>query len=483
MSLFQALLNVPPEVIEIQNKLLSHDDTDVETEILKRDELSQIVQRVNREAEKNVINASNLISPIIEETYAAGFNWCLEMIKNSNHFASLSGDLEINRAIAYLRNHKSPEAAIDALKSFDKRENRVASLAYTNLAFIYFFLESNELAESQALQGRDCDMYSAMANVNMGNCSFSKGMYEKAKEFYNLALDNDSSCIEALYNLGLAHKKLGHLDEALTCFTKLQMIISNYPDVLYQIGRIHELSGDLDQAVDSYLQLLGIVPSDVGVLQKLADIFDAENDKQQAFHYYSETYRYCPSNVVALDWLGEYFVELRLPEKAIVYFEKAALVQPEEPKWKLLVGSCYRQAGNYQQALRIYKRVLQLFPNNTDCLKLLVRIGRDLGLKETDEYVEKLKKLEKVRLQRNISGALLKKGNSSSRSSSRTNSSNQLSMMSQADDHNKKNSFEYNDPLGPVTSDRPRTSASNKTVTRPEDDFGDDDLNEDLLPL
>lgn len=480
---FQALLNVAPEVTEIQNKLLSQDDADVQTEVLRRDELSQIVQRVNREAEKNVINASNLISPIIEETYAAGFNWCLEMIKNSNHFASLSGDLEINRAIAYLRNHKSPEAAIDALKSFDKRENRVASLAYTNLAFIYFFLENNELAESQALQGRDCDMYSAMANVNMGNCSFAKGMYEKAKEFYNLALDNDSSCIEALYNLGLAHKKMGHLDEALTCFTKLQMIITNYPDVLYQIGRIHELSGDVEQAVDSYLQLLGIVPSDVGVLQKLADIFDAENDKQQAFHYYSETYRFCPSNVVALDWLGEYFVELRLPEKAIVYFEKAALVQPEEPKWRLLVGSCYRQAGNYQQALRIYKRVLQLFPNNMDCLKLLVRIGRDLGLKETEEYVEKLKKLEKVGTQRNISSSLLKKGNSSSRSSSRTNSSNQLSIMSQSDNHNRKNGFDYNDPLGPVINDRPRTSASNKTVPRIDDDFGDDDLNEDLLPL
>lgn len=481
---FQAMLNIPLEVTEMQSKLMSQDDADVQTEILKRDELSQIIQRIRREAEKNVITTSNLISPVIEETYATGFNWCLEMIKNSDHFSSLSGDLEVNKAVAYLRNHRSPETAIDALKSFDKRENRVASLAYTNLAFIYFFLENLELSESQALLGRECDMYSAVANVNMGNCSFAKGAYEKAKEFYNLALENDSSCIEALYNLGLAHKKTDHLDESLACFSKLQAIINSHPDVLYQIAHIHELLGDTDQAVEWYLQLLGITFSDVGVLQKLADLFDNDNDKQQAFHYYSEAYRYYPSNLPVLDWLGEYFIELRLSERAVTYFEKAALVQPEEPKWKLLVGSCYRQAGNYQQALQVYKKILQLFPNNTDCLKLLIRIGRDLGLKETNEYVERLATVEKAIAQRSQYSAGGRKRGSGSRSSSRTNSSN-VSASSQGNAFGKKNEFEYSDPLGPLVNDRPRTSASNKlhSNSHEEEEFGDEELDVDLLPL
>ncbi|XKL66407.1 hypothetical protein PGB90_009827 [Kerria lacca] len=481
---FQALLNIPLEVTEIQNKLITEDNNaDVKIEILKRDELSHIIEKIRQEGEKSIITASNLISPIIEETYAAGFNWCLEMIKNSEYFSSLSGDLEINKAVAYLRNVKSPETAIDALKSFDKRENRVASLAYSNLAFIYFFLDNLELSEKQALQSRECDMYSAVANINMGNCFFSKKIYEKAKEFYNLALENDSSCIEALYNLGLAHKKTGLMEESLTCFKKLHAIVNNLPDVLYQIGNIYELSGDIEQAVEWYLQLLGIIPSDIGILQKLADIYDNENDKQQAYHYYSETYRYYPSNVVVLDWLGEYFAELRLSEKAITYFEKAALVQPQEPKWKLLVGSCYRQAGNYQKALHIYKKVLHDFPNNTDSLKLLIRVGRDLSLKETNEYVEKLKKIEKSITQRNnYSGGTRIKGNDVSLPSSRTNSSNKPSRTNQSAE---KDEFDYVDPVGPLINDRPRTSVSNKLLSYSHEDeeFGDDDLNDDLLPL
>ena len=42
----------------------------------------------------------------------------------------------------------------------------------------------------------------SIALVNKGNVIFKKGDYEKAREFFREALQNDSSCIEALYNLG-----------------------------------------------------------------------------------------------------------------------------------------------------------------------------------------------------------------------------------------------------------------------------------------
>ena len=38
--------------------------------------------------------------------------------------------------------------------------------------------------------------------MNKGNVLFHKGDYEKAREYYREALNNDSSCVEALYNLG-----------------------------------------------------------------------------------------------------------------------------------------------------------------------------------------------------------------------------------------------------------------------------------------
>ena len=70
---------------------------------------------------------------------------------------------------------------------------------------------------------------------------------EKAKEFYVVALENDASCVEALYNLGLSNKKLGLYEEALEGFFKLQSIVRNHSEVVYHIANIFELMGDLDQ--------------------------------------------------------------------------------------------------------------------------------------------------------------------------------------------------------------------------------------------
>lgn len=88
---------------------------------------------------------------------------------------------------------------------------------------------------------------------------------------------------------------------------------------------------------------------------------------------YFKAYRYLPSEIKVLDWLGAYYVTHRVPEKAIPFYERAALMQPYETKWLLLIGSCHRRAGNYQAALNTYKNVLEKFPDNIDCKLFLLK--------------------------------------------------------------------------------------------------------------
>ena len=52
--------------------------------------------------------------------------------------------------------------------------------------------------------------------------------------------------------------------------------------------------------------------------------------------------------------------------------------------------------GNYQQALSCYKNIHRRFPESVDCLKFLVRLTTDLGLKEAQDYSLKLRKAEKT---------------------------------------------------------------------------------------
>ena len=70
-----------------------------------------------------------------------------------------------------------------------------------------------------------------------------------------------------------------------------------------------------------------------------------------------------------------------MSEKAIGYFERASLMQPDEVKWRLMISSCYRRSGNYHKAMETYKATHIKFPENVECLRFLVKLSTDMGLK------------------------------------------------------------------------------------------------------
>jgi intraflagellar transport protein 88 len=62
----------------------------------------------------------------------------VDAIKASSH-SLLASDLEINKAVMFLKQKELSQAA-DALRAFEKKETKVASAAATNLAFIHFLV-------------------------------------------------------------------------------------------------------------------------------------------------------------------------------------------------------------------------------------------------------------------------------------------------------------------------------------------------------
>lgn len=88
---------------------------------------------------------------------------------------------------------------------------------------------------------------------------------------------------------------------------------------------------------------------------------------------------------------------MQVVERALSYFERAALLQPNEPKWSMMVAGCHRRGGNMHKALTMYQRVHALHPDNAECLRFLVRLCTELGMREAQDYVLELKRLEKAR--------------------------------------------------------------------------------------
>lgn len=88
---------------------------------------------------------------------------------------------------------------------------------------------------------------------------------------------------------------------------------------------------------------------------------------------------------------------MQVVEKALVFFDKASLMQPSEPKWQMMVAGCHRRSGNLHRALTLYQEIHKKFPENMECLRFLVRLCSDLGMREAQDYALELKKIEKVK--------------------------------------------------------------------------------------
>ena len=122
--------------------------------------------------------------------------------------------------------------------------------------------------------------------------------------------------------------------------------------------------------------------ADASILGRMADICERDDggDRSQAFAYRLDSYKLFPADINTIEWLGSYYIDSQFSEKAIEFFERAAVVQPNEVKWRLMVASCFRRSGNYQAAFEKYKQINKKFPENVECLKNLTRLCSDLGL-------------------------------------------------------------------------------------------------------
>eukprot|EP01038_Epipyxis_sp_PR26KG_P010596 gene10596-14235_t len=353
-------------------------------------ELQKKVELVN----EHILIAARLIAPVIDDKddWVAGYKWVIDQLRND--YEQVLSNFEIELSMAYIKKRRF-EDAIKVLKAFERKETK--SMAAVNLSFIYFLEGDYQQAEKHADIAIRSDRYNAKALVNKGNCYYVAGDYGRALECYLEAVGIEADCTEALYNLGLACMTTNDFREAQSAFDKLHTMLPSLPEALFQLGSIYERKGateDFENAAKTYQLLLNKVPGDPNICCKLGQIYEKLQDDNSACHWHTEAHRYYPVNLNVTSWLGVWYVKREMYEQAIEYFERAALVQPGEVKWRLMVTSCYRRLGDSYKALELYQKIHEDHPENIEALQYLEALCKDLG-RGHDEYTKKLEKLRR----------------------------------------------------------------------------------------
>ena len=109
-----------------------------------------------------------MIAPAIEDTFAEGFDWCIEEVKMSQRH-ELANDLEIHKALVFLKERDFDEA-VTILKTFEKKDTQVKAQAATNLSFIYLLQGNLNDARRYADASVKADRFNSAALTNKGRC-------------------------------------------------------------------------------------------------------------------------------------------------------------------------------------------------------------------------------------------------------------------------------------------------------------------------
>lgn len=80
-------------------------------EAIKDDPLRKIEKERNATAERAILTAAKLIAPVIEGSFAVGFDWCIDRVKESP-YSELASELEITKALTFLKQKDIPRVRV-----------------------------------------------------------------------------------------------------------------------------------------------------------------------------------------------------------------------------------------------------------------------------------------------------------------------------------------------------------------------------------
>ena len=100
---YSKLSNIPPPVIEQYTDLEAKKEGEIlDHDLFRQDALRQLAIDRRKKIERYILFATKCIAPVIEESFAKGYDWTLELIRSSA-LSEMASELEIAKAMEYLK--------------------------------------------------------------------------------------------------------------------------------------------------------------------------------------------------------------------------------------------------------------------------------------------------------------------------------------------------------------------------------------------
>jgi tetratricopeptide (TPR) repeat protein len=213
----------------------------------------------------------------------------------------------------------------------------------------------------------------ADAHYNLGVALKGLGLLEDAAASYRRALKIKHDYVEAHNNLGNVLKDLGQLDEAVDCYHRALKFKPDFAEAHLNLGNIFKDTGQLENALACYRQAVGLRPdyaeayNNMGMVQRELERFD---DAMASFRRALEIK---PDYAEAHNNLGVVLSETEQQDAAVECYRRALEIDPECIEAMISTGKLCLQNGDFAEAEKHCQKALGIKADNMDARLLLAK--------------------------------------------------------------------------------------------------------------
>jgi tetratricopeptide (TPR) repeat protein len=216
--------------------------------------------------------------------------------------------------------------------------------------------------------------YNFDAQIRSASLIAQQGKIDKAMESLNKmaeASQSKSSLVRIYLAKGEILKSVERYQEAIEVYNKALTVIPGNIDLLYARGLTGEKVDNIELLENDMLTILKTEPDNAHALNALGFTLADRTDRlQEAYGYLKRAIEIKPEDPAVIDSYGWINYRLGNNEEAIRLLRKA-LAQFEDGEIAAHLGEVLWVTGEHQQAMDVWKRILQKQPDNPFIKKVM----------------------------------------------------------------------------------------------------------------
>lgn len=237
----------------------------------------------------------------------------------------------------------------------------------------------------------------------LGVIALNTGNKEKAKEFFNKALDIMPNYATAIDNLGSIDYLNGNYDGAQKRFLKTISINPNSSTGYFHLAQVYDKKSLYSKGLDALDHSLRLKPDSSVAYNLRGEILKKQGNETAAIESFKKAISVRPENTKPYMNLAKIYEKRFDNELAIANLKSALAVNPNLNQAKLYVGDLALLKGDNKEALKYYSSLVGVQGYNADALRGMANayfaqakestnesfIGRDKDLQTAYDNIEK----------------------------------------------------------------------------------------------